>query len=213
MALLALIFSFLPTGPLSIVFGHIGLSQIRRTGERGRGMAITGLILGYLWLAAVVFAIVVFALFGAMIFGVANNISLANSTPTQATTTTVNRVTVSLEGADGRAISGPLSDAAETVLRHRLERAGIAFSTVDSSGDGAIAVTFDDAASIEAVHDAAEILGAANEASIRSVLGIAQGSSTASLILPILMSRSPVNSSTWIVRRQFLMSLRCMGSM
>lgn len=54
MALLALIFAFLPTGPLCIVFGHIGLSQIRRTGERGRGMAIAGLILGYLWIVSLI---------------------------------------------------------------------------------------------------------------------------------------------------------------
>jgi hypothetical protein len=39
--------------PLGIVFGHIALSQIKRTGENGRGMAIAGLVIGYLCLAAV----------------------------------------------------------------------------------------------------------------------------------------------------------------
>ena len=34
---------------LAVIFGHVALSQIRRTGERGRGMAITGLVLGYIW--------------------------------------------------------------------------------------------------------------------------------------------------------------------
>lgn len=33
--------------PLGIIFGHISLSQIKRTGEQGRGLALTGLILGY----------------------------------------------------------------------------------------------------------------------------------------------------------------------
>ncbi|WP_280763349.1 DUF4190 domain-containing protein [Prescottella agglutinans] len=32
----------------TLVFGHIALSQIRRTGESGRGMAIAGLVLGYI---------------------------------------------------------------------------------------------------------------------------------------------------------------------
>ncbi|BDZ39622.1 DUF4190 domain-containing protein [Microbacterium suwonense] len=61
MALLALILAFLPTGPLCVVFGHIGLSQIRRTGERGRGMAIAGLVLGYLWLASLIAGAALFA--------------------------------------------------------------------------------------------------------------------------------------------------------
>ncbi|MGW0158525.1 peptidylprolyl isomerase [Mycobacterium sp. NPDC003323] len=34
--------------PLGIVFGHISLRQIKRTGEEGRGMAIAGLVVGYL---------------------------------------------------------------------------------------------------------------------------------------------------------------------
>jgi hypothetical protein len=35
---------------LGIVFGHIALSQIKRTGQGGRGLAIAGLIIGYLLL-------------------------------------------------------------------------------------------------------------------------------------------------------------------
>ncbi|MCJ0907040.1 DUF4190 domain-containing protein [Rhodococcus sp. ARC_M6] len=49
-AILALIFGILG-GVLGIVFGHIALSQIRRTGENGRGLAIAGLVLGYLFVA------------------------------------------------------------------------------------------------------------------------------------------------------------------
>jgi hypothetical protein len=39
---------------LAIVFGHVGLAQIDRSSgaEQGRGMAIAGLILGYLTLLA-----------------------------------------------------------------------------------------------------------------------------------------------------------------
>lgn len=39
--------------PLAIVFGHIALGQIRRTGEQGHGIAVLGLVLGYFWVIAV----------------------------------------------------------------------------------------------------------------------------------------------------------------
>jgi hypothetical protein len=45
---------FLPM--VAIPLGHIALAQIDRTGEQGRGLAITGLVIGYLGLA--VFAVV-----------------------------------------------------------------------------------------------------------------------------------------------------------
>ncbi|TDD91696.1 DUF4190 domain-containing protein [Actinomadura rubrisoli] len=36
------------TSLLAIIFGHVAQSQIKRTGEGGSGMAVTGLILGYI---------------------------------------------------------------------------------------------------------------------------------------------------------------------
>ncbi|GGJ73258.1 DUF4190 domain-containing protein [Glutamicibacter ardleyensis] len=49
-AILALILG-LVTGFFGIIFGHIALSQIKKTGQPGRGMALAGLIIGYVWLA------------------------------------------------------------------------------------------------------------------------------------------------------------------
>jgi hypothetical protein len=49
--------------PLGIVFGHIALSQINRTGEEGRGMAIAGLVLGYISVAFIVLYIIVIGAF------------------------------------------------------------------------------------------------------------------------------------------------------
>jgi hypothetical protein len=49
---------------LAVIFGHVSLSQIKRTGQSGRGMAIAGLVLGYLGIvigAVVVIFLVVFA--------------------------------------------------------------------------------------------------------------------------------------------------------
>ncbi|MFD6163362.1 DUF4190 domain-containing protein [Nocardia sp. NPDC060256] len=45
-------------GPLAIPFGHVARSQIRRTHEQGDGMALAGLILGYLSLATVLAVII-----------------------------------------------------------------------------------------------------------------------------------------------------------
>jgi peptidyl-prolyl cis-trans isomerase B (cyclophilin B) len=47
LAIASLICAFL-LAPLGVVFGHISLSQIKRTGEDGRGLAIAGLVIGYL---------------------------------------------------------------------------------------------------------------------------------------------------------------------
>ena len=59
-AVTALILGLLGGMILPVVFGHIALAQIGRTGDRGRGMAIAGLVLGYLSVAVViVIAIVV----------------------------------------------------------------------------------------------------------------------------------------------------------
>ncbi|MCV7109163.1 DUF4190 domain-containing protein [Mycolicibacterium chitae] len=57
MAIVALVGSLI-FAPLGIVFGHISLSQIKRTGEEGRGLAIAGLAIGYVMVAAVILFLV-----------------------------------------------------------------------------------------------------------------------------------------------------------
>jgi peptidyl-prolyl cis-trans isomerase B (cyclophilin B) len=44
---------------VAIVTGHIALSQIKRTGENGRGLAIAGLVIGYCGLVAGIIAAIV----------------------------------------------------------------------------------------------------------------------------------------------------------
>jgi hypothetical protein len=48
-AVLALIFGA-TGGLLGIILGFVALSQIKRTGERGHGMAVAGLVMGFTWL-------------------------------------------------------------------------------------------------------------------------------------------------------------------
>jgi hypothetical protein len=43
---------------LAIVFGHVSLHQMRSSGQGGRGMAIAGLVLGYLGLAVLIVVII-----------------------------------------------------------------------------------------------------------------------------------------------------------
>lgn len=46
LAILALIFGIL-VPVVGIILGHISLSQIKKTGEEGRGLALAGTIVGY----------------------------------------------------------------------------------------------------------------------------------------------------------------------
>ncbi|CAN5432348.1 peptidylprolyl isomerase [soil metagenome] len=46
MAIASIICAFV-LAPLGIIFGHISLSQIKKSGEDGRGLAIAGLVIGY----------------------------------------------------------------------------------------------------------------------------------------------------------------------
>jgi len=58
MAIVALILGIvLPLG--GIIVGHIALSQIKKTGEAGRGLALTGTILGYVLTALYIIIFVV----------------------------------------------------------------------------------------------------------------------------------------------------------
>lgn len=58
-ALLAIVLAFL--SPIAaIIFGHMGLSQIKRTGDAGRGIALTGLIIGYVYTASMVVFIIAY---------------------------------------------------------------------------------------------------------------------------------------------------------
>ena len=60
----------------SLATGHMALSQIKRTGEDGRGLAIAGLIISYAHLAGAVLVVllwfgVIFAFFAALVGGAA----------------------------------------------------------------------------------------------------------------------------------------------
>lgn len=67
-AILSLVFAFV-FSVLGIVFGHVALSQIKRTGEDGHGLAVAGLIVSYVFVGlsvifTVIYVIFIFAVIG-----------------------------------------------------------------------------------------------------------------------------------------------------
>ena len=59
---------FLPVMPvLAVIFGHISLSKIRMTGLPGRGLAITGLVTGYvgIGLSVIIYIVSIIGAFSA----------------------------------------------------------------------------------------------------------------------------------------------------
>ena len=51
LAIISLVSALIAIPLLPVILGHLSLGQINRTGEGGRGMAIAGLVLGYLFIA------------------------------------------------------------------------------------------------------------------------------------------------------------------
>jgi hypothetical protein len=55
-AIASLILGILAVIPLSVIFAFLGLSRIRRSGQRGRGLAVAGLVLSAIWLVVIIAA-------------------------------------------------------------------------------------------------------------------------------------------------------------
>lgn len=62
-AIASLVCSIFGMGLFGVIFGHVGLSQIKRSAGRlgGKGLAIAGLVIGYVEFAVVMLAVLVFA--------------------------------------------------------------------------------------------------------------------------------------------------------
>ncbi len=66
LAIISLVSAFL-ISLVAIITGHIALKQIARTGENGKGLAIAGLVLGYIGLVVGIIVIIVYvALFASL---------------------------------------------------------------------------------------------------------------------------------------------------
>jgi hypothetical protein len=58
LSIVAFVLSVLGISVVAIILGHIGLSQVNKRGERGRGFAIAALIIGYVTLAIEIFLLI-----------------------------------------------------------------------------------------------------------------------------------------------------------
>lgn len=67
MAIAALV-SSLVFAPLGIIFGHVALKQIKRTGDEGRGLAVAGLVIGYVVTVLLALFVILFVAYLAVVF-------------------------------------------------------------------------------------------------------------------------------------------------
>lgn len=70
LAIIALIAAFV-FSPAAIVCGHIARKQIRQTGEQGDGLALTGLILGYVFTGIAIAVILIYIIVIVAVLGTA----------------------------------------------------------------------------------------------------------------------------------------------
>ena len=149
-ATLSLVYAFV-FAPAGAIFGHLGLAQIRRTGQQGRDRALAGLALSYVFIALTVVGLVVWATLGA-------TSSNQTATPASATTAAPPPATVApndlaqlLPGlADVRSITGDHNLAVGQTWDHvgRQDRDG----TIDRAECwGSIGPGTPDAYNVEAV--------------------------------------------------------------
>lgn len=75
LAIIALIGAIV-VAPVGIICGHIALSQIKRTGESGRGLALAGTVIGYVFTALFILGIVLAVILPLIIFGAAYDSSV-----------------------------------------------------------------------------------------------------------------------------------------
>lgn len=68
LAIISLVTSILwGTALVGVITGHIALSQIKRTGESGRGLALAGVIIGYVGIGSALLGIVLWMGFIAVV--------------------------------------------------------------------------------------------------------------------------------------------------
>jgi len=66
LSIVSLVSSIIGFHLVGVILGHISLGQIKRTGEQGNVLAIIGLVLGYLGLAAVLIGLIIVIASGAL---------------------------------------------------------------------------------------------------------------------------------------------------
>ncbi|MGN6501669.1 MAG: DUF4190 domain-containing protein [Pseudolysinimonas sp.] len=71
LAIISLVLSLVGVSLGGVICGHIALSQIRRTGEAGHGLAMAGLIIGYVFIGLGVLFVIGYIVVIALAIGAA----------------------------------------------------------------------------------------------------------------------------------------------
>lgn len=95
LATLSVVFAFV-FAPAGLILGHLGLAQIRQTGQRGRERALVGVTLSYVFITALVVALIV-----AAVMPDTNSAQAAAPMPTTITRTPTPQPTVAPASMDG----------------------------------------------------------------------------------------------------------------
>lgn len=124
-ATLSLVYAFV-FAPAGAILGHLGLAQIRRTGQQGRERAVVGLMVSYVFIALAVVGLVVWATFAATHSNRAATPTTAAAAPPPPPTVAPNDLAQLLPGlADVRNITGDHNLAVgqtwDHVSRHNTE--------------------------------------------------------------------------------------------
>lgn len=109
-----LFFFFLPASILAVVFGHLSLRDIRKSAGRvkGEGVAIAGLILGYLGVAFVPFILIIAAIAIPSLLGAR---IAANESSAVASIRTLNTAEISYSATHNAGFTCSLSDLSEVI--------------------------------------------------------------------------------------------------
>jgi eukaryotic-like serine/threonine-protein kinase len=104
-ATLSVVFAFV-FAPAGAILGHLGLAQIRRTGEAGRGRALTGMVLSYAFITLVVVALVGWAAVAAIRSNQSPAPSAASAPPPAPTVAPADLAALLPDIADVRKLTG-----------------------------------------------------------------------------------------------------------
>lgn len=136
-ATLSVVFAFL-FAPAGAVLGHLGLSQIKRTGQRGRDRALIGVVLSYTFIVLSVVGLVVWV-------ALAHNGSKANSSATTSPADSTPKVSAAptsmvkpepkVTSAELRGLLPNLEELRVIMKAPNLSASQVQFGVIDQHGD------------------------------------------------------------------------------
>ena len=122
--------------PVGIVTGHIALSQIRKRGGGGRGLAITGTVIGYVLTTIAVLGVVMSLVISSLISRAVNTaIDRVGDSVVENFKTPKDQPEPGEPGSPAPLSESPLSEEDCVAFLERLEKAGDSIGALSNSGE------------------------------------------------------------------------------